>query len=119
MTLQFGVWDPVVQSGFFDQMWRPGHCSIIMSANEAIGILAVCDNPDLLYLSEILIRPPYQGRGIGSAIIADLIEQGRKRSCPVRLQVLKRSRAQELYARLGFVCYQQTNTHLLFEKRHD
>src|SRR5207249_11192493 len=75
--------------------------SIIMFENEAIGVLAVHDGPDHLLLSEIQICPSHQGRGIGSAIVAGLIERGRKQKISVRLQVLRCSRARALYERLG------------------
>src|SRR5437870_10450364 len=93
VTRQFGAWDSAVQSRFFEQKWQPEHYSIIMFEDEAIGVLAVHDGPDHLLLSEIQICPSHQGRGIGSAIVVDLIERGRKQKISLRLQVLPCSRA--------------------------
>ena len=113
---QFGAWNPEVQKRFFEEKWRPEHYSIIMFENEPIGVVAIYEKHDHLWLSEIQILPSHQGRGIGSAILADLIARARAQTLPLRLQVLRCSRAQGLYQRFGFICYGRTESHLLFEK---
>lgn len=66
----------------------------------AVGVVDVSDEGDHLYLSRIEVLPEAQGRGLGTALIRDLIERGRT----VRLHVFTTNvRARRLYERLGFI----------------
>ncbi len=57
-----------------------------------------------LFLALLEIAPAFQNQGIGTRLIADLVEEGRSLGLPVELHVLKANRsAQRLYERLGFV----------------
>jgi GNAT superfamily N-acetyltransferase len=47
-------------------------------------------------------RPAFQRRGIGTAILRDLIRACSERQLPVRLSVCPHSPAPRLYQRLGF-----------------
>jgi ribosomal protein S18 acetylase RimI-like enzyme len=61
------------------------------------------------------ILPAFRGRGLGSAIVRDLLAEAHARSVPVTLQVLKENpRARGLYERLGFAVTGETDTkHLM------
>ena len=113
---QFGVWDVVFQKQSFEHKWHPEHFQIILSTGVAVGILSVEPKPDHLFLSEIQIDPSAQNQGIGSAILAGLFERARSLRVPIRLRVLRCSRAVGFYKRIGFRSYGQTDTHLLFER---
>jgi ribosomal protein S18 acetylase RimI-like enzyme len=63
---------------------------------------------------ELVVRPDFQGRGIGTAVVRDAIARGRARRVPVMLGTLQENRAADLYRRLGFVEYDRTDTHILF-----
>ena len=114
---QFGGWDPAVQQQFFDRKWQPDQYRVIVLDGAAVGLLAVHQQSDQLYLSDIQIHPSRQNQGIGSAILTDLLEQARTLGVPLRLQVLQANRARAFYEKLGLVCYGQTDTHLFFEQR--
>jgi ribosomal protein S18 acetylase RimI-like enzyme len=61
-------------------------------------VLDVKEETDHTYLSRIELRREYQNRGVGSAVIRDLLANGR----PVRLHVFTaNARARQLYERLG------------------
>jgi len=59
--------------------------------------------PDSLYIVELQVLPELQGRGIGTAVVRKVIEQGANRGVPVTLSVVPANpRAKRLYERLGF-----------------
>jgi ribosomal protein S18 acetylase RimI-like enzyme len=61
--------------------------------------LDVSDEGDHLYLSRIEILPEVQGRGVGTAVMRDLMRGGRA----IRLHVFANNvRARRFYERLGF-----------------
>jgi ribosomal protein S18 acetylase RimI-like enzyme len=55
---------------------------------------------DSYELAEIAVHPDFQGRGLGSALITELLRGRPERTCV--LSTRTDSRAHELYARLGF-----------------
>ncbi|HYD84131.1 MAG TPA: GNAT family N-acetyltransferase, partial [Opitutus sp.] len=70
--------------------------------------------PHELFLANIQIHPAFQGNGLGSAVVRNVLESAAALQLSVRLQVLKvNTRARDLYLRLGFTIYQETLTHFL------
>ena len=63
------------------------------------------------YAAKIL--PEYQNRGVGSAVIRDVLAQAQAEGLSVGLQVLKVNPARRLYERLGFSLVGETATHYL------
>ena len=113
---QFGAWDSEFQKQSFEHKWHPERYRIIVYCGAAVGVLSEELKPDHLFLSEIQIDPSAQNQGIGSAILTDLFDHARSLGVPIRLRVLRCSRALTLYERIGFRCYGRTDTHFLFEK---
>jgi GNAT superfamily N-acetyltransferase len=116
---QFGTWDPEFQKRSFERKWHPEHYQIIVHRNADVGFLAEEHKPDHLFLSEIQIDLSAQNQGIGTEILTALSRRARSFGLPVRLQVLRCSRAVVLYERMGFRCCGSTDTHLLFERSCD
>jgi ribosomal protein S18 acetylase RimI-like enzyme len=105
-------WDDDEQVVFFGAHFDPERCEIIQAENEEIGVLAVEERADEIYLAEIQLLPQWQGRGIGSAIIGSLLERGATAGKPVTLRVLHSNpRAAELYESLGFTAFRTIETH--------
>lgn len=78
--------------------------SIIVCGDVEAGYLAIDHRDDAEYLQWLLLLPTAQNRGIGSAIVGDLIAAANTAGKPVRLRVLPvNTGAQRLYERLGFV----------------
>ena len=78
------------------------HTNIIQINNQNIGMLKVEQRDGYTFLGDIQIKKEFQGRGIGSQIINDLIEKSIFQGLPIRLKVLKGNPAIRLYQRLGF-----------------
>ena len=72
-----------------------------------------------MFLSEIQLLPAYQGKGFGSNLVRELIDDARTKCLPLRLRVLKQNHARELYLRLGFVETSEIETHYYMEWREN
>ena len=113
---QFGPWNEEFQRSLFKTRWSPTTSEIVLVDGEAVGLIAVEDRRTELWLDEIQVSFEWRGKGIGSAIIRDLIDRARTGHKPLRLRVLKQNdRAQKLYCQLGFRIVGETYTHLLLE----
>lgn len=109
---QFGEWDISRQDKFFEEKWNPKKFQILLCDGTPCGFLSVEDRSDHIFLSEVVILPAYQGRGIGSQIIDEEMQRALDSGLPVRLQVLNENRAIKLYKKIGFREYGVTDTHI-------
>jgi GNAT superfamily N-acetyltransferase len=110
-------WDDQVQRRMFDERFDPARIEILVCEGQDVGALAVEQRPDELWLAELQIAPAWQGRGLGTAILRDLIDEANARGVPVGLRVLRVNPARALYERLGFVVVSTTETHHLMSRR--
>lgn len=112
VSRQFGAWDEALQDRLFEEQWMPDKFEIILCDGNPCGFLSIEDRPDHIYISEIVIAPQFQRRGIGSRLFNKEMQRGREAKSPLRLQVLRENRAIELYRRLGFKECGTTETHI-------
>ena len=98
-------WDADVQRMYHAQWFKLDRLLIIEDDDgRAVGVLDVSDEGDHLYLGRIEILPEAQRRGLGTAVVADLLRRGRM----VRLQIFPNNvRARRFYERLGFTVERQ------------
>ncbi|MEU9702092.1 GNAT family N-acetyltransferase [Streptomyces sp. NPDC047981] len=87
--------------------FSPHHTSVVETEG---GAFAGCvtlrpygDGGPGLYLEHFYLAPEAQGRGLGTAVLRELLARADEKSLAVRLQVLSGSAAQRLYEREGFV----------------
>jgi ribosomal protein S18 acetylase RimI-like enzyme len=99
---QFGSWDESLQDRFFLDSWHKDPYKIIEKDGQRIGLVSVSEQTDYLFLHEIWIVDEFQGRGIGSELVQEVLAEAAARGKPVRLVVLLMNEAQRLYQRLGF-----------------
>ncbi|MCB8966775.1 MAG: GNAT family N-acetyltransferase [Ardenticatenaceae bacterium] len=96
-------WVETWQREHFERKWEPTRNRIIQVNGIDAGVLVTEWHPDEFYLALIEILPVYQGRGVGTAVIHDLIQQAAEQHLPLSLHVLKSNTpARHLYERLGF-----------------
>ena len=67
-----------------------------------IGCLAVVDYEDYVFVDRIALLPAWQGLGLGTRLMRDVMDDAERRGVPVRLSVLDNNPARGLYERLGF-----------------
>lgn len=79
-----------------------GEFSVVEVDGEPAGRLCVDRGPAEVRVVDIALLPAYQGRGIGAALLTGVLDDAAAAGLPVTLQVERGSRAEALYARLGF-----------------
>jgi ribosomal protein S18 acetylase RimI-like enzyme len=82
--------------------YRLDCAQIIMKNGRDVGLLKVCRDGNPWELSQVQIALAYQGRGIGTAVLRNLLAGAVAANADVRLHVLKQNPARQLYERLGF-----------------
>lgn len=107
----YGAWDEEVQRSRFDATFEAGEIQIIAVDGRDAGFIAKRDAGDEIQLSNLMVAPEFQNRGIGAAVLRDLLAGAQMRRLPVRLQVMKVNPARRLYERLGFAVTEETATH--------
>lgn len=104
-------WDEDWQRAYFEMRFDPAKNQIIVLDNHDIGVIATEKSEDEILLSSLYILPEYQGRGIGTRLIKELLARAFRDGLAVGLRVLKVNPARRLYERLGFVVVEEKDTH--------
>lgn len=107
----WGFWEDLSQRAHFDKNYALDEIRLIQSEGHLAGYLACARTSEGIALHNIMIAPAYQNRGLGTAVLRDLLEGARAKNLPVRLQVLRVNPARHLYERLGFTLQEETATH--------
>jgi GNAT superfamily N-acetyltransferase len=101
VTVLFG-WDEQVQRSYQDRAFNPSRWQIITVGGADAGLIDIERRADEILLSRIEILPAYQGRGIGTRLIAALIAEAHRQGHALVLEVFAiNRRARALYQRLG------------------
>jgi GNAT superfamily N-acetyltransferase len=112
----WGRWEEEWQSARFRTNFDPSDYQIIVVDGNDVGEIILVEREADLYIASIEILPEYQGHGIGTAIIEDILARADRAGLPVGLQVLKVNPARRLYERLGFAMIGETDTHYLMRR---
>jgi ribosomal protein S18 acetylase RimI-like enzyme len=79
-----------------------GRFQIVELDGRAVGRLYVHRLPSQLHVIDIALLPAHRGRGIGSALIRDLVAEADAAGLAVTLHVQAHNPARRLYERFGF-----------------
>ncbi len=110
-------WDEDEQRQLHERRFASQDFQVIQVSGISVGILAIVRQPDCVKVNQMFIVPEYQSRGIGTACMMRIIEDGAVSKLPVRLQVLKvNNRALAFYQRMGFRNIGESDTHILMER---
>lgn len=109
-------WDEADQRRRFREAFAPARTRGIVVDETDVGVLVVEERGTEVVLHLIEVLPGYQRRGLGSAVVRDLLDRASRRGLPVALQVLRVNPAQRLYRRLGFRVVGATDSHLLMRR---
>ena len=74
----------------------------VVVAGGRVGFVVVRSRDGGLLLDHLYIVPSAQGRGIGAAVMADVLADADARGLPVRVGALRESAANRFYERHGF-----------------
>jgi ribosomal protein S18 acetylase RimI-like enzyme len=102
-------WDDEAKDGFLraqfdaqDRWWREHYAGasfdVVLVDGEPAGRLYVHATDDEIRIVDIALLPAFRGSGIGSALLRDVLADGRR----VTIHVERMNPALRLYERLGF-----------------
>lgn len=114
----YGGWNEEKQQEMFEEFLKSysGDMKIIMVCGERAGFLNGNINDKGQYeQGNICLLPKFQGKGIGTTILIDIINSNIGRD--ILLKVFKSNPAKRLYERLGFEIYDETNSHFLMIRK--
>ncbi|MEU9270681.1 GNAT family N-acetyltransferase [Streptomyces sp. NPDC048251] len=80
----------------------PAHTRIIELDGVLAGCVALRPADDAHWLEHFYLAPHAQGRGIGTAVLRELVETADRSALRLRVDVLQGSPARRLYERHGF-----------------
>ncbi len=98
------VWGEATERAAFAGQFRAGRDAIVVVDGRDVGHLGVDDAGDgPVVLRMIALAPEVQRRGIGAAIVRDILHDAHRRGRAVMLRVTEENiAARRLYERLGF-----------------
>jgi ribosomal protein S18 acetylase RimI-like enzyme len=76
---------------------------VLLHEGRPVGLLKVSRDPHEWVVIQIQLAPGYQGGGIGTGLLAEVIDQASQAGVDLTLSVLKANPAKALYERFGFV----------------
>jgi GNAT superfamily N-acetyltransferase len=107
-------WNRQQQEDLFAATCDAAHSQIVVVDGTDVGFIHVIeDAADQLFLAGIYVTAAMRRRGIGSAILRDLIDGSVRQGKALTLRVLKVNPARHLYERVGFAVTGETDTHCL------
>ncbi len=86
----------------YQQTWPDANFDVLFLRDEPIGNVYVDRGSNEYTLIDISLLPKYRNRGVGTAIVTELLQQAHALAFPVRAHVQKNNPALRLYERLGF-----------------
>ncbi|AUG80508.1 acetyltransferase [Kitasatospora sp. MMS16-BH015] len=99
---RLGVYDEHQVRQRLRDKYEPEHTWLIEVAGEFAGSVALRPAEDAHWLEHFYLAAAHQGRGIGGAVLARLLEDCDRAGHRVKLQMLQGSSAITLYQRAGF-----------------
>ncbi len=110
----WGNWQEEWQRNRFEQRFAPEVLQIILCDGQPVGVLHVDERTEERFVAMIAILPAFQGRGLGTQALRQVMQTAADQGKPVVLRVLKiNQRALNFYQRLGFSVTAETITHFI------
>ncbi len=75
---------------------------VILHRDQAVGRLYVDRRPTEIHVLDIALLTEHRGRGIGSALLGDLMKEAAAANLPMTIYVETFNRSRTLFQRLGF-----------------
>jgi GNAT superfamily N-acetyltransferase len=107
----FGHWDESEQRQSFEDSTDISAHELLFDGEIPFGFINMYEHEHELHINRLCIVPEYQSRGIGTALLTELIISNPPER-PIRLQVFLQNPAANLYRRLGFKETKVTPTHI-------
>ena len=114
----WGKWDDIDQKNRFKESIKMAYdrTYIIMFNNEKVGFYqGQLVNEQTYFIENICVIPQYQGKGIGTKILKDKLEE--YKNYDIEIQYFKQNPVGNLYKRLGFIPDKEKEFHYTMIKQ--
>lgn len=112
----WGAWIESDQRKKHAANFTPETHRIIMFEDEPVGLVAIEDTPEHVWLVKLYLLEAVRSRGLGTTVLAEVLDTAARRSKPVQLRVLRvNTRAQTFYRRHGFRVVAETPERLIMQ----
>ncbi len=99
---RLGRFNPQRARERFLASFEPALCRFIETDDARVGFFLVRPQPDHWHLDHLYILPEHQARGIGAAVLRQIIADADSQGMPIRLGALRGSQSNDFYRRHGF-----------------
>jgi GNAT superfamily N-acetyltransferase len=99
---RIGRFDAVRARERFLSGYSPEHTRHIELSGERVGFFTLRPLGAELLLDHLYVRPGYQSKGIGSAVLTEIFAQADRSGLPVRVGALRESESNRFYLQHGF-----------------
>jgi len=114
---RLGRFDPARARARFLDGFEPARTRHVVVDGERVGFVVIkADGDGGLLLDHLYLRPGCQGRGLGTAVLADVFARADARGARVRVGALRGSDANRFYARHGFVRTGESEWDIQYER---
>ncbi len=103
------------QHQYYRQTYPDARFDVIVHGDTPVGRLYVDRREDEIRLIDIALLPAHRARGIGSALLGELLAEAERAGKPVRIHVEHNNPARRLYERLGFRPLEDRGVYLFME----
>jgi len=103
------------QRAFDDKDYPEANDEVILSSGKRAGRLLVDSRENEIRCIDLALLPEFRNRGLGTLLLRRLQHEAAAANKPLRLQVIRFSRATNLFERLGFVRTSESGTHFQME----
>lgn len=100
-------------------LWEADQVQIVTLDGADVGWIQSAMQDDTLHLEQIFVDAPFRGRGIGTRLITDLIDEATRNGQPMTLAVVRRNPAMNLYERLGFCVIDEDDRKFYMKREPD
>lgn len=105
------------QDSYYRQTFTSATHDLILDAEgHALGRLYVNREEDLILVVDIALLPAHRGKGIGTRLLKEILNEADAAGKPVQIHVERFNRARGLYERLGFQQIEDQGIYLLLER---
>jgi ribosomal protein S18 acetylase RimI-like enzyme len=122
------AWQPGAREAFVEQQFaaQDGHyranypgatLDVIEVDGSPAGRLYVHRGPSDIRIMDIALAPSFRGRGIGTGLLKELMEEAGASGRKLSIHVEQNNPARSLYDRLGFVPAGEHGVYVLMERR--
>ena len=106
----YRTWNQDIEDEGFRQIFDPHRQSIVVAEGVDAGYVHLVEDAEGLWIAGIYLDGPHRARGLGGAVLNQLVDQAHLEGLPIRLRVHKTNPAVTLYQRYGFQVETESET---------